>query len=111
MVCARVLRPSIAVHQDLPSRLPIADGHVQGSQHQVPIDGLAHGPADDSTRVEIEHHSQVEPALEGPDIRDGPSPLCVRSTGVELSVQHVLGNIQVVVTVGSDHKAPLRGRA
>ena len=53
-------------------RLSQGDRHVQGPDREVPLYAVTHGPvqpnpADDAAGLQIKDHSQIEPALTGPD--------------------------------------------
>ena len=53
-------------------RLSQGDRHVQGPDREVPLYAVTHSPiqpnlADDAAGVQIKDHSQIEPALTGPD--------------------------------------------
>lgn len=48
-----------------------------------------HPPRHDSTRGEIQHHRQIEPALGGPDVRDGAGPHSVGCSHGKLPVERI----------------------
>jgi hypothetical protein len=52
------------------------------------ISGL-HRPADDSSRKEVDHCRDIEPALGRPDIREVCDPPLVRPLGGELPIEKV----------------------
>lgn len=51
-----------------------------------------HGPTDDAAREEVQHESDVEPALSCPDIGEVSQPLLVRPVGLEVPVEDVVGD-------------------
>ena len=59
----------------------------------------AMGPAHHFARVQIQHGCQIQPAGTGTDVRDVADVRQVRRARIELSVQHVGGHWQVVLTV------------
>ena len=64
-----VLRALIRVDQC--SARPLSThSHQGGIEHELAIDGRASRPTDDSSRVQIQDHRQIQPALPGADIRD-----------------------------------------
>ena len=73
-------------------RLSQGDRHVQGPDREVPLYAVTHSPiqystaqysltqyspADDAAGVQIKDHSQIEPALTGPDVADVASPFLI----------------------------------
>ena len=73
-------------------RLSQGDRHVQGPDREVPLYAVTHSPiqhslvqyspvqpnpADDAAGVQIKDHSQIEPALTGPDVAYVASPLLI----------------------------------
>ena len=70
-----VLRALIRVDQRS-ARPPSTHSHQGGIEHELAIDGRASRPTDDSSRVQIQDHRQIQPALPGADIRDICDPNC-----------------------------------
>ena len=52
----------------------------------LPHQSIPQRPADHGTRVEVEDHRQIEPALRGPDIGDVPGPHLVGGRDRELAI-------------------------
>jgi hypothetical protein len=50
-------------------RAPIPDRHVEGIDHQIRTQPLAHRPADDATTPRVQHRRHVQPAFIGRHIR------------------------------------------
>ena len=44
--------------------LAAADRHLEGFDHQLGVEGGAHGPPDNAAREDVEDDGQVEPALQ-----------------------------------------------
>ena len=65
---ASILRALIRVDQ-CSARLPSTHSHQDGIEHELAMDGRASRPTDDSSRVQIQDHRQIQPALPGADIR------------------------------------------
>ncbi len=61
---------------------------------------MAHRPADHGTRVQVEPHGEIEPALRSPDIGHVPGPHPVGRLDLELPVEGVAGHRPRVVRVG-----------
>jgi hypothetical protein len=52
-----ILRPSIRMMNAALGRLPQSYSHVQSSDRQIPLHPVAHSPADDAARVQIQADS------------------------------------------------------
>ena len=64
-----------SVWEDQPRRRPSrCDGHAQRVTDQRSAHVVGHRPADHATAGEIDHRSQVQPALPGADVRDVAAP-------------------------------------
>src|SRR5262249_23747808 len=63
-------------------------------------DERAHRPADDHSRVEVEHRGEEEPPLAGAQVRDVPDPALVGSARLEITVEQVGRHREVVLAVG-----------
>jgi hypothetical protein len=87
-------------------RTPPDQRHVERVQRQFSADALAHGPAHDETRAEIEDHRQVEPAFARGDVGDIRDPRHIRRGLGELPVQDVARDRERVVRVGRGPEPP-----
>ncbi|MDB5804562.1 MAG: hypothetical protein JWN73_1884 [Betaproteobacteria bacterium] len=63
--------------------------HCQGIHRQMPVDLLAHGPADDLARVQVKDHRQVQPAAGTGNEGHVGQPTLVRIVGRKVPVQQV----------------------
>jgi len=107
---ARVHDALVGVVDKAGSRLPSFDRHHQGVRGELPVVALTHGPTDDPARVEIEQHSQVEPAFAGRDKGDIAHPHPVRDAHGELSIQQIRGRgLAVASGIGEPKAAPTAG--
>jgi putative transposase len=61
--------------------------HRQCVQHQARLHACAHAPANDRTRVQIQHSSQIQPALMRSDVGDIRYPRVVWLIVLELTLQ------------------------
>ena len=52
----------------------LADGHHNGVQDQLTMNGLPGGPPNDLPREQIKHYGDVKPTLPGADIGDISDP-------------------------------------
>ena len=66
---AAVLRTLIGMDQRLLG-VSAPYGHQHGIQYEILLQGWLRGPADNSARVEVHHHGEVQPALPGAHIRN-----------------------------------------
>jgi hypothetical protein len=82
--------------------LPAPQRQQQSIEHQFCVNTTAHGPAHQSTRVQVQHHSQVQPTLVGADVGDVGEPRLVYAVWRELSIQMVRRNAhQDLASLGS----------
>ena len=70
VIFAGALRTSVRMMNEFGSRLPAlvgsaSAGREDGSQHQGPVETVAHAPADDPACAQIQNTSQIQPALIG----------------------------------------------
>ncbi len=49
--------------------------------------------------MQVQDHSQIQPALAGPDIADIASPFLIGFVGVEVAIQQVRRNVELVIAV------------
>lgn len=64
----------IGVQRDRRFGFAPPDGHQQRSQHQISVDATAHRPTNHLARVQVQHHSQVQPAFVRADVDDIGDP-------------------------------------
>jgi hypothetical protein len=70
---AAILRALIGMNQRAP-RPASANGHQDGIQYQLAVNGRPGSPPDDQPREEIHDDGQIEPALPRADVRDVRHP-------------------------------------
>ena len=68
--------------------LPL-DGHVQGFQGYLGMQGVAHAPAHDLAGVHVEDGGKIEPTFARRDIREISAPNLVGSLSREVALQPV----------------------
>jgi hypothetical protein len=61
IIVRTVLAAAIRVMHAAFGRLPECDGHLQCPDRQVASHAITDGPADDTTRVQVQDHSQMQP--------------------------------------------------
>ena len=73
----RVDGAAIGVVHDAAVGSPAIERHDQRVGDQLGGDGGVHGPADDTTRPQVDHRGEVEPAFVGAELGDvcGPEPV------------------------------------
>ena len=77
---------------------PEGNGHLQGPDRQITLHPIAHGPADDTTGVQVQDNCQIQPALAGPDVADIARSFLVRPDRTEVAIQQVRGDAQRMIT-------------
>ena len=73
-----VLRPAIAVENELRANIAATDGRVEHRPRQVGAAPAGQGPRQDAARVLIHHDRQEPPAARDRDVRDVPHPHAIR---------------------------------
>ena len=58
-------------------------GLAQGGEHQIAVQPVANGPADDAAGEQIDDNRQIWPSLARPDVRDVDAPFLVDTVGVK----------------------------
>mgnify|MGYP001474240664 CR=1 len=89
VVVRTILTASVGVMDAALGRRPECDGHVQRPDRQVPFHPVREGPADHSAKMQVQGHSQIQPAFAGPDITDVTRPLLVWRVSFEVTIQQV----------------------
>ncbi len=83
-----VLRSLIGMMDD--GRRPtLAEGHVEGVEHQAGAQMVGHGPADDAPAEDVEHHSKIEEAGRGRDVGNVGDPQMVGRRRLEVAIDQV----------------------
>lgn len=96
-----VLAPSITVMQESCLGTATAERHLQRFGYQFLIAGSGHGPTHDRSRIPIQDHRQIQPAMHGRDVGDICHPLLVRLSGRKLSVENVRSDGVRDISAGS----------
>ena len=65
------LAAAVRVKNHRASIRPLPQRHQDSLDHELAVLAGTHGPADDSTRVEIQHDGQIEPPFGGSDVGVG----------------------------------------
>lgn len=68
----------------------MAQGPVQGLDHQSGIHMVIQHPADDTAAEQVDQDRQIPQASTGADVGDVSGPAAVGSRGLELLLEHVL---------------------
>ena len=103
---------------DHAARPPLLERHVEGVEHDLPVQGARHRPAHDPTAERIEHDRQIEEASPGRNIRDIGHPKHIGLVRREVAVDEIGRPTRPIVTVGlrrvtpaaAVRRSPLRGR-
>ena len=97
---AGVLGASIGVVQERMPGPAVGQGHLQGLDAEVGVQGILHAPADDLSAEKIDDPGEVEQAFIGVDIRDIGGPFLVGSLGGEVAVESILKDGVIVIGIG-----------
>lgn len=93
---AGILDTLVAVMEQPRQRTPMRDRHIKRIEYQLTVGPLAHRPADNPPRVQIEQDGQIQPPPTGSDKGDIAGPHPVGGGRVKLPVQ-LVGRGQSVV--------------
>ena len=77
-LAADILRPLIRMEHELLRTSSLLPGMIQGLNNQVRICRIRHRPADHATGTQVQHRSQIAPALASPDIGNVTTPNLIR---------------------------------
>ena len=69
---------TFTAHRALKALLAQIDCHAQRTDCQVLLHTIADSPTDDTPGIWVQDHSQIEPSLTGPDVRDVAGSFLVR---------------------------------
>ena len=79
----------IGVMHQLCGLAPSPQRHHQGINDQLRRHARTHGPAYRTTRVQIQHHRHIQPALSRPDVGEVSHPALIGLGSLELPVQNI----------------------
>jgi hypothetical protein len=88
-IIAAILAALVGMDRYRLCRFAPPDRHQQSVQCQCPCQGWLHRPTNDLASIKVNHHSQIQPALPGTDIRNIGHPSLVGSTDGELAIEPV----------------------
>lgn len=103
---ARVLATPVGMVQQARRRLSPEPRHGQRIGHNVRRHARFQRPADHFTVEQVEHDSQVQPALIRPQVGDVGAPDLVGRRRREVPVQQILGDRQTMPGIRRDLVAP-----
>ena len=108
---AAILTASIGMH-DQPRRWPaLYPSLPECAQDKPIIDPVAHGPADDTTRKDVQENGQIEPSFARSDVGDVRGPQSIWGLGRKIPIHKVRHHRSVVPRVGGHLETPLDLRA
>lgn len=87
------------------------DRHDQRVGHQLRCHAVAHRQAGDTTREQVGHHRDIEPALGRPDVGEIGHPFLVSPNGRELWSRTVVANCRSRMLDGIDPDTARHGRS
>src|SRR5688572_23592379 len=100
IIVASILATPIRVMQPASSRLATLKGHLQGGDDQRTFQAVAHGPANNPARVQIQHGGQVQPALSRRNVGDIGQPFFVGPAGRKVLIEQIRGDRIIVGAIG-----------
>src|SRR5882724_8264666 len=107
---ADILRALVAVMQQSGRGSALLDRHAQGGQAQRLGALAAHGPADDTARVEVQQHRQMEPSRAGRNDRHVAGPDAIGAADTEAPIESVWRRWGQLVMLHHDAEPPLAPR-
>ena len=102
-----VLAAAIAVVNQAARWTPTPQRHLERREDQLLVDALAHRPADDASRIKVEHYRQIQPAFRRPQVRDVRRPDTVGSARGKVSLEQIGRDRECMFRVGGAHKSSL----
>ena len=72
---------------------------TQRPDRQIALHAVADGPANDAPRMQVQDHSQIQPALAGPDVTDIACPFLVWLGCMEVAIQQVRRDVEGMIAV------------
>jgi len=97
---AGVLAAAIGVVKDRVHWLSVGQGHFQGFDAEIRVQGVLHAPADDLSAEQVDDAGQVEEAFIGGDVGDIGGPFLIGCGGVEFAVEPVLEYRMRMIGIG-----------
>jgi len=91
------LRRVMAIFSALIAFLSVMQASPAGQR--VTFHTVRHGPANDAPGIQVQDHSQIEPAFFGPNITDIHHPFLVWPFGKEIPAQQVRRNVELVIAI------------
>src|SRR5258708_7000450 len=104
---ARVLDAAVRVMEEARFGVSGLQGHGQGVEGQAPIDVRIEGPADHTSREEVQDRCEVQPALSCPDVGDVRDPDLVGRGRGEVPVKLIGSNRMRMPRIRRDSETPL----
>jgi len=94
---------------DQPWRRPLPlDGHGEGLQGNLGVQGLAHRPTNDFAGMQVQNGGEVQPAFAGRDVGQIRQPDLAGACGDKIASQSI-GRDRVIVPAVSGSSAPRQG--
>ena len=100
IILRAILASTVTMHDNTSWLLAPEQRHLQGIADQLCRHALGHCPADNTTRIKIQYHCQIQPALVGPEVGNITGPLLVWGSGAEVLCQQIVGHWQVMSALG-----------
>jgi len=94
VLIAGVLAAPIGVVQQARGRLAHANGHLQGVDDQLAVQAVTHRPADDTSGIDVQNHSQIEPPFRCWHISDVSQPNFIAPCRFEILLKPIGGDRQ-----------------
>lgn len=78
---------------------PDCNRHVERAQSQILFHAITQGPADNTARIKVHDHSQIDPALARPGVGDIARPLAIGFARRKALLQEVWRDVEDVIAV------------
>jgi len=99
VITTGILTATVGVMNQSLSRLPPPISHRKSFRGKRCLHVLAHRPADNFSRVQVDDHSQIQPSFHGPQIGNVAAPHSIGSNHLKISIQKIRGYGQVMLTI------------
>ena len=76
--------------------------HVQRPDRKIAFHSIANCPTDNAPGVQIQDHSQIQPAFARPYLADIACPFLIRLFSREVPIQQVRRDVELVVAIRRD---------
>ena len=102
IIVRTILAATVRVMNTAFRRCPECNRHLQRPDRQVPFHAIAYSPTNDTPRMQVQDHGQIQPTLAGPNAADIARPFLGWLLSAKITVQQVWRDIKLMITVRRD---------